>query len=235
MSFEPRLVLYNPQMLGRVQSLEKLLDRMQTSGYAITDLKVASYPHEYADWPHYNQQARAEFAIAYNHRQLSFVATRPNDNFQVHLSLGWGEELFLKKERAYLDAVCWQTSDFNRDNENPKYYSRLFLDLGKSLYNSLLPTFGWIDMCEPGGYTFFDDVESLSMPHLYWANFFSAAYVEKIGRNHILTAPAWSIEELTDGGLLYILSPGPGNAEVTYEDHVPIDEVKKHFGIQSVR
>lgn len=235
MSYEPHLMLFNSNRLDNTSSLDRLIDVVENKGYTISALKVGDYRQIYATWSCYDQLAKAELSVAYEHQQLSFVALKTDDSFEVRLSLGWGLAHLNKPNRSIVKAVCLQTPRFNRDEENPKYYSRLFLDLGKQLFNTLQPTFGWLEVCEPAGHTSFDEVESLELPHLYWANFFSPAYVEKIGRNRILTAPAWSIEELADGGLLYVLSSGPGHAESTNEDHVSVEAVKKHFGVQSVR
>jgi hypothetical protein len=145
----------------------------------------------------------------------------------------WGSTHFENPDGAYTSVVCFQTPLFNYPDQNPGYYSRLFLDLGKRLYEVVSPTFGWLDMSSGlTGHTSFKDVEALALPHLYWANFFSPSYVEKIGRSKILSAPAWSIEELPDGGLLYVLSSSPGRSS---EGHVPIEAVKAHFGVMSVR
>jgi hypothetical protein len=72
---------------------------------------------------------------------------------------------------------------------------------------------------------------NLQLPHIYWANFFSPAYVEQLGRDRLMNAPGWKKESLNDGGLLYVLTPsleGTGPKAM-------VEAVKKYFGIDSVR
>lgn len=80
------------------------------------------------------------------------------------------------------------------------YHSRLLLDIGKSLYTILLPTFGWIDFGQTGGHTWFEDLEQSRISHIYWANYFGLDYLSQVGREKVENAPAWSYEPLKDGG-----------------------------------
>lgn len=168
---------------------------------------------------------------------LAFEASRLANaqrqiRFEVLVQLGWGEEHLGKEKRAWIGVTCFQTLLFNRPEHDTEYYSRLFLDLGRELYAVLRPAFGWLDFCQPSGQTGFDDVEHLDIPHVYWANYFGPDYVSKFGRDHFVSAPAWAIEPLDDGGILYILGSGP---RVVCENHVTIAAVQRHFGIESVR
>lgn len=43
---------------------------------------------------------------------------------------------------------------------------------------------------------------SRALPGLYWANYFGAPYVKLIGRERLLSAPAWSVKEVGQGILL---------------------------------
>lgn len=234
MSLEPRLVFLNSQNMSKVGYLEALLDVFGPLGFDVHTLKVGNYKNVFASWDHYPDSDENKLAVAYQYKQLKFDVSNKQESFDLFVQLGWGKEHLGKEKLSWLGAVCFQTPLFNYEEGNPAHYSRLYLDIAKRVYEVLQPRFGWLDMSVGlADDTSFEDVEVLALPHLYWANFFSAAYVEKIGRNHILNAPAWSIEDLADGGLLYVLSSGPGLA--SEEDHVSVEAVKKHFGIQSVR
>ena len=230
MSYEPNLVFLNSKTLGQPNSLEVIIAAVRMMGYRVTDLTVGSYKDQVAFWSEYNQEAQDELGIAYARRELSFEAKNGLTTLEVLLYLHWEEPPQSIARRAHVGAVSFQTALFRRSECNPKYYSRLFLDLGKSLYEVVLPDFGWIDVCSPAGYTWYDDVDALAVPHLYWANFFGPPYVASIGREKIMSAPAWSIEELSDGGLLYVLAPYPESAE----DLVPLDAAVSHFGFTQV-
>ena len=110
-------------------------------------------------------------------------------------------------------------------------FFRILSTSGEIAYGFLLGS-RWLDFCQLSGKTGFDDVEQLNVPHIYWANYFGPDYVSKLGREHVMSAPAWAAEPLDDGGILYILGSGPG---VVCEDHVAMVDVQQHFGLESVR
>lgn len=47
---------------------------------------------------------------------------------------------------------------------------------------------------------------------LFWADFFGPEYVDMFGRNRLLAAPWYKVENLTDGGVLLFLSESPFEA-----------------------
>ena len=53
--------------------------------------------------------------------------------------------------------------------------------------------------------TGFDDVRTLLNSSHSYREHFAPAYVAKLGRGRLMAAPAWSVEQLDDGGILYIL------------------------------
>jgi hypothetical protein len=86
-------------------------------------------------------------------------------------------------------------------------FSAKLLDVGVALYDVVQPDFGWADLCEPAGYTWFNHVDALAVPHLYWANFLGPNYVQKIGADVLLSLPMWHVRQLRDRGFLCVLSP----------------------------
>lgn len=207
MSLEPRLVFLNSPSLGQPGSLEATLAIIQSKGYEIVDLRVGSQKAPVVGWDKYDLNTQHDLGIVYEKRQLSFRAQNAAERFELSLWIRWDQSAEGEVHMAYVSAVCFQTALFNRSEYNPEHSSRLFVEFGKSLYKVIVPDFGWIDICEPAGCTWYDDVSRLAVPHVYWANFFGRSYVAKFGRERMLRAPVWSIEELNDGGLLYILSP----------------------------
>jgi len=61
---------------------------------------------------------------------------------------------------------------------------------------------------------------------IYWINFFLPERVKKIGKEKFLTAPAYKVEELKDGGILLIATKEQGMAgpEIT-------EKIAKHLGL----
>jgi hypothetical protein len=61
---------------------------------------------------------------------------------------------------------------------------------------------------------------------IYWLNFFSPETVEKIGRKKILSAPAYSIDELENGSMLLIAT----ERQELMSDEL-VDKISKHLGL----
>ena len=52
----------------------------------------------------------------------------------------------------------------------------------------------------------------MALRGVFWANFFGPEYVEMFGRDNLLKAPCYRVEELSDGGMLLLLSETPFDA-----------------------
>lgn len=237
MSVEPHLVFLNSAMLGTPGSVESFVQAFQHCGYKVQKLRVGSTDKRIAECELGDHRAEPVVAQAYAHQMLNFEASRLAEadrgiRFEVFVALGWGEEHLGEEARTWVGITCFQTALFNRAEYDTDYYSRLFLDLGIGLYAVLRPAFGWLDFCQLSGFTGFDDVELVQVPHIYWANYFGPAHVAKLGRERLMAAPAWSVEQLDDGGILYVLGSGPG---VVCEGHIAKADVQRHFRVESVR
>lgn len=229
MSHEPRLVFLNSRNLGQPGSLESVASAVQNSGFSVINLSVGSRREKIVFCGQYDQHALDCFEVAYENRQLTFEAREMHEGFDVLVRMHWEKNARGQTRRAHVSAVCFQTALFTRSECNPEHYASLFLDLGKTLYKSLTPDFGWLDICEPAGYTTQDEIDALALSHIYWANFFGPGFVRRLGTKRLLDAPAWSVEELGDGGVLLVLSSSPGYG---YKHQVPIAVVKAHLGIE---
>jgi len=224
MSYEPNLVLLNSQLLGRPHGIEAFFDAVHAGGFETYDVRMGSRFEHTSSWRGYGKHP--DLTLANEKRQLALDARNQSGDFEVRLYLSWGDPGSGESHIAHVRAVNYQTALFTRAESDPEHYSRVFLDLGMILYEAILPDFGWLDICEPAGFTWYDDIEALRVPHLYWASFFGPSYVNKLGRERLLTAPVWSVEALADGGLLCVLSPSVGWGRR------PTDpSVKTHLGI----
>lgn len=221
MSYEPQLTFLNSKILGHPDSLEGIIDILQQLGYSIQHIEVAKHQDRIAYWHGYNEQIQRELTTAYENQWLKFTAKNKSQDFEVVLHLNW-------KEYVHISATCYQTALFTRQVNNPPHYARIFLNFGKALYEYLKPDFGWQDICEPAGYTWYDDINTLKIPHIYWANFFSPPFVKKYGKEKLLSGPAWLVEELKDGGILYVIAEAPG---YSYGKYVSPKDVARYLGI----
>lgn len=215
------------ERLGKPGSIEQIIHAFVDLGFEVEQLRISSGNEQQE---RYVQGRRQIVELAYNVKGLSFQAFNSKWQLEVYQQIDWGVSKLGDEKRAWIRTVTDNTPYFWRAKYDPARYSRFFLDIGRSLYQIVSPSFGWVDF-DHGLQTTHEDIESLELPTLYWANFFGPPYVARIGREKIMSAPAWSIEELPDHGLLYVLSSCPGLAD----DHVPPDDVKNHFGVAQVR
>jgi hypothetical protein len=213
--------------LGDPITLEGVVQVFSDAGFSIEEFEVNN---QAIAWEREPKSMRRLLTLAHQARDCYLLVWNAEWRLEIRQYLAWGSLKMGRENRAWICTTTDNTPYFWRAEYNPARYSRFFLDIGKRLYEILRPTFGWIDF-DYGLRTTHEDIEALELPTLYWANFFGPAYVDKIGRDKILSAPAWAIEELPDGGLLYVLASCPGLAD----DHVSVESVKAHFGIESVR
>lgn len=93
---------------------------------------------------------------------------------------------------------------------DPIYYGRQVLNLGKRLYSLTSPRFGCSDYNAAELAPSDEEIASFhvfdSIGGVYWANFFSPTYVDRIGRKCLEKPPIGWSEALSDGGMLYIIA-----------------------------
>ncbi len=225
MSASLDILFLDSHTLGDSKTIERVVQVFLGMGFSIEEFEVNNQP---VVWEREAECMRKLLALAHKARDCYFLVWNAEWRLEIRQRIAWDSPKGEKE--AWICATTDNTPYFWRMEYNPQRYSRFFLDIGKGLYEVLRPSFGWIDF-DYGLRTTHEDIEALELPTLYWANFFGPAYVKKIGRERILSAPAWRIEELPDGGLLYVLASCPGWAD----DHVPVERVKAHFGVEKVR
>ncbi|RME10853.1 MAG: hypothetical protein D6802_08310 [Ardenticatenia bacterium] len=231
------LRFYQAKDLGKPGSLEAILDTLQALGLPPDSVQIGSslVTESIVWWDHYDENVRRQLGVAYKHRHLNILVVQDqSDEYNqlvFRLDLKWEHDRVGSpvKTRIYLSTLdAWM---FNEAKYPREYYAQLMLRLGKALYTILHPVFGSIDFCS--NRTREKDVQVLEIPHIYWANFFGPEYVEKYGKEYFLKAPGWLHEELDDGGILYVLAPVMARRVKGYK--ALTEEVKAHFGVESVR
>lgn len=112
------------------------------------------------------------------------------------------------------------TGSDGRDTEALERRRRRFVDTLSAAGSLLDPTFGigcghgvTSEMIE--GYP---DCPAESQPPLYEYNLFSAETVDSIGRDRLLTAPAWHVSELDSGGVFLVVRPPPRTCSQKVEE-----------------
>jgi hypothetical protein len=107
------------------------------------------------------------------------------------------------------------------------------LKIARLLYQNCRPKFGWIERDLLKGYTTKKHIESVEIPHVYWANIYGPEYLEKYSHAYFESAPGWMCEFMDDGGCLYVLSPDINRNRAGTK--VLEESVKEYFGVPAVR
>lgn len=105
----------------------------------------------------------------------------------------------------------------------------IVIELSKKLYAYLSPIYGfgeygvgWREIPSK------EDILSGNVMRFCWTNFVPNNLVEKMGRKKLLSAPAWKVEELNDGGVLLVLAQNPLNINEVESKKI---ELMKYFGM----
>jgi hypothetical protein len=89
--------------------------------------------------------------------------------------------------------------------DNPDALAHGQLTLARLLYPLLRPSYGFVN--EPGkGGPLYKDMSNTELTRLAWANFLGPEYVRKYGREFLLNAPCWQVSELSEGGVLCVVT-----------------------------
>jgi hypothetical protein len=90
------------------------------------------------------------------------------------------------------------------DSSKPSSWDSLanrLWEFGLLMYPALRPDYCSLDQLGDDEWT---NVWKLELKHIYWRNVFGPRYVAEYGRDFLLNAPGWKVEELEDGGIMYM-------------------------------
>ncbi len=114
-------------------------------------------------------------------------------------------------------------------NEHGLANYHLLLELLKELYRIWRPLLVYKFSWEHGAVNIgWDEIRALDIPVLYAINFFAPELVGKWGREKLLAAPAWIVEELDDGGVLLV----PEEPTSLFSPEHSLQQVARHLNMQ---
>lgn len=179
------------------ETMQHFLDTLVSLGYSLRESsEELTTPITAGITP--GLRERVEAYLARREQKLALEAYNEGDpglEFGVSFSLATEGYfvLFLDEERFFSD-----------DEEIDIYYP-IWLDLLKKVYACWHPAYVQEGLKDEEG---IDRAISLSeeFHYLYETNIFGPELVAKIGRERLLSAPAWKVEELDDGAILLIPS-----------------------------
>jgi hypothetical protein len=241
MSMPFQLELSQLRPLKSPQDIEQLGMVFEELDYRIDDIAV--YTDITFDEGSLVESNRLKFAhslsdallAAYRYRNLMFQALHRHNELEFLVQVDWNPPY--SPHRARLHASSYQSTLFldgnpDKPTYDPVYYGRQVLNLGKTLYAVLSPRFGWAergpeDMSPSDeairSFRVFDYVDAV-----YWANFFSPEFVERIGHERLAKPPVGWSEPLPDGGVLYLVASTYFGGDWSGKDR---QRARRHFGL----
>ena len=66
-----------------------------------------------------------------------------------------------------LTGIGFNPKIYRSSEFNPSRHSQVLLDITKVIFELLQPEFGWIEICREKGYTTLEDLNRISIPHIY--------------------------------------------------------------------
>jgi len=212
------LRFYHSQFIGKPGSIEEIAALFIQKNFRIFDINVRDGNGVDFYWDSYDPHAQMILAAAYRCHGINFQCFNAEEQLALTAYIGWVEIDETRPGDTFLAITTFQTALFTRQENNPAYFSRLFLEIGRCLFAVVTPDFGWIDMEGFAGLTEDEDISSLAIPYTYWANFLGERYVKKYGKEKLLSAPVWHSGILKPEGVLLVLSPilgvHPGDTEL---------------------
>jgi hypothetical protein len=173
--------------------------------------------------------ANEDYSIE-KYKEANFFSTLKKDGDEIHLDLEVRSGATNKiKDKIieislpdyFLHEDYYISKGFNERESKDRIKSNInsFILVAKIVYLTLEPDFGFGNL---------DVGLDLFIPHfkdcLVWLNFFGPELVKEIGREKLLSAPAYRIEEMSDGGIF--LQSGSGKEG----DLGDIKAIRKHLG-----
>ncbi|WP_088243412.1 hypothetical protein [Calothrix rhizosoleniae] len=115
------------------------------------------------------------------------------------------------------DTLMGSENNFGEEN------ALKFVEVIKAALKSYPPVYGCaVTLQEP---PLPEDAYASEVVELYPINFYSSSYVQKLGKEKLLAAPAWCVEEIANGVLLV-----PSIESIYTDDTVSIRMVKEYLG-----
>lgn len=110
---------------------------------------------------------------------------------------------------------------------------RKYIEIGREIANNISPIYGKIhdiaDSNEIMGEEVFNLLEKI--PAAFWGNYFGKHYIDKIGREKLLSFKGYIVEELKNGDIYIQTSASPMNPS-SLEDRKVQNELAKLIGIK---
>lgn len=111
-----------------------------------------------------------------------------------------------------------------------------FLSIAENICNIIRPMYGEIHDLEDSNELLCDNTYRVHecLPGVYWYNYFGKYYIEKIGKDKLLSSPASKIEELGNGDIIVYTSDNPFDYS-SPTSRKSQKKLRKYLGIKNKR
>ena len=140
----------------------------------------------------------------------------------IAVTLG-GQEFFYKSSSFSQEDLPWAVSEEEADKLSVKAFDNLVRD-AKIIYEVIHPDHGFLYWTSC---SMTITAEALK-EQLYWVNFYGPTMAKRIGKQKLLSAPAYQVEGLKDGGILLRLMESWGDLNILKRKIA----VAKHLGFK---
>lgn len=151
---------------------------------------------------------REEWPVVVDVSRLTSHEQTPTQSFAVPWQL-WDLKVGLEiwdlvgYLEVRLGGALWKRSDPGLPEGLAEAYAQDLLQKTLEMTDSFRPAFAHVGASVEVKNAWRIFHERLQVPHVWWANVFGPPYVEKYGRDFLLDAPGYRVEELEDGSVLY--------------------------------
>lgn len=206
-------------------------------GYLYATLHHYHPKFERLDWQATPQALLSDLA---NEPRASILLEGSNSSADVHLHLNCEDEIVKEKVDGKRRKVpkAGDTSQASVSASAAYFtdpaFAPAYLSLLGDLFEIISGEYGWARHGAVHHGNDFDRVRrSLFEPtYVTWANFFGRGWVARIGRERLLSAPAYHIQELPQGSIVLTVAATPLD-QLEPEVQERISRVKSHLGILS--
>ena len=158
------------------------------------------------------EESKVEFIV--KDSEKTHISMTPCKYHQVGLDI-WQKKPH-RLEGRFIPSESLEDEEYEEEKifeEDEGIISDKFIEWGNLLYNFTNPYYGYIKPA--ADFSLVDNTKrknilksgKVAIPMIYWLNFLGPDFVNLIGREKILKAPFWKIEEFRDGGMLLISTP----------------------------
>lgn len=149
------------------------------------------------------------------------IDVRLSGDARLHSPLNFlGDELLEEVEKEKQELALTATENFVRD--------------AKIIYDIIHPDYGFSYLTEASAPTI---TEKELKESIFWVNFYGPAMAERIGKQKLLTAPAYKVEELKDGGVFLRLNENWLDLKWGVDEYACLKRyiaVAKHLGLNKL-